>query len=76
MVDENKVTDQMEHMGLWTFRLIDGRYVTYEGRSESDAFSRALRYHPYAVETVGKKRRDVSAAVREIAFRRSEKPGG
>lgn len=34
---------------LHTYRLIDGRFVTYAGKTEAAAFRRANAYHPGAV---------------------------
>lgn len=38
---------------LFTFVLIDGRRVTYSGRSEKHAFNKAREYHGAAVELIG-----------------------
>ncbi len=36
-------------MNLYTYKLLDGRFVTYAGRTEPAAFNRANAYHPGAV---------------------------
>jgi hypothetical protein len=36
-------------MALYTYNLIDGRKVTFAGKTERHAFALAHEYHPYAV---------------------------